>query len=899
MQALVRSIVILGLMGLPTTSFGDELLGDLEELYELTENCSERTEVALRWGMVLRQSPMRSPKRKTLLESVYKKALVPCALESTRAQAIFELGIVAFGDGDFSRAKDLFTQLLNGYREDLLVIDGLYWLGETLSELGELKRARRAYLGVAERSVGEMRGWGLFKSSRLNRPAKVEARNLRRLLDLLFISDDISAKFKRSVADAFASDWARASNQTRGRLRATKRWKRLQGREAASLIRAMGRYFISTSDRYSLNALLVSLRRLNIPGWEFEDRLWTGMLSEQSDWLGWLQKHPELLTEALALQTDSERLGHFADVLEIAIGRSGRGFYEAPQSQIRAVNQWVDSVISVAPSQLFALVKLHQVTRIANEGVTSPFAAAVGLLAKRCLERREMRCASASLPAMLALWSERRPALERERSGSGAPLAEIQLWDALRRGIEGRRLILNREEELAELIELALTFEQLDGFRSFISLIPDDFPDANCEIYRALSSVDRVDIAADFWRETQQTLQRLSASGGSVCRLDSKRLLDRLEARLDLSALPSEESIDELRLKHQGRGGLALILIEDWKRKFEAGNLIEAQGRMTTLLADHGREKEVRRIASEWGDWLERNNNWAGAAEHFANVADAGGKAIAFYALSKAGRAYRLAGNRDASLGMMRKAQERAAQEMNSAGLKKICDYWWRQWLQGDASLAKEVRSCHRTLLQDRLGERCKALTRVWSLEPQNSRADSAFPTPAESVETSDCESARWESFLGGIRKVIDDLGLLRIPPQADEASLSVYLRRLEEIRKVHAPSFRPYLSAMRPVLDSLALAYYYGRFHEALFEGLMQLDDPSLGTSESALWRQELVKRGEPLKAIALSAYQKAQSLRSNKVVHVLEPALQEALLRLEALSSQPALDYLPFPGE
>ena len=47
------------------------------------------------------------------------------------------------------------------------MIDGLYWLGETLSELGDLKRARRAYLGVAERSVGEMRGWGLFKSSRL------------------------------------------------------------------------------------------------------------------------------------------------------------------------------------------------------------------------------------------------------------------------------------------------------------------------------------------------------------------------------------------------------------------------------------------------------------------------------------------------------------------------------------------------------------------------------------------------------------------------------------------------------------------------------------------------------------------------------------------------------------
>ena len=90
---------------------------------------------------------MRSPKRQELLESVYQKALVSCAQPSIRAQAIFELGIVAFGDGDFPRAKELFTQLLNRYRDDLLVIDGLYWLGETLSELGDLKRARRAYLG--------------------------------------------------------------------------------------------------------------------------------------------------------------------------------------------------------------------------------------------------------------------------------------------------------------------------------------------------------------------------------------------------------------------------------------------------------------------------------------------------------------------------------------------------------------------------------------------------------------------------------------------------------------------------------------------------------------------------------------------------------------------------------
>ena len=68
---------------------------------------------------------------------------------------------------------------------------------------------------------------------------------------------------------------------------------------------------------------------------------------------------------------------------------------------------------------------------------------------------------------------------------------------------------------------------------------------------------------------------------------------------------------------------------------------------------------------------------------------------------------------------MMRMAQQRAAQEMNANGLRKICDYWWRQWLQGDESLAQEVRGCHRVLLKDRLGERCLALTRVWSVEPR------------------------------------------------------------------------------------------------------------------------------------------------------------------------------------
>ena len=105
MSTLVRWFTVFSCILIPTVSHGDELLADLEELYTLTENCSEQTEIALRWGMVLRQSPMRSPKRKELLESVYQKALVSCAQPSIRAQAIFELGIVAFGDGDFSERK--------------------------------------------------------------------------------------------------------------------------------------------------------------------------------------------------------------------------------------------------------------------------------------------------------------------------------------------------------------------------------------------------------------------------------------------------------------------------------------------------------------------------------------------------------------------------------------------------------------------------------------------------------------------------------------------------------------------------------------------------------------------------------------------------------------------------
>ena len=119
----------------------------------------------------------------------------------------------------------------------------------------------------------------------------------------------------------------------------------------------MGRYYISTSDRYSLNALLVSLRRLKAPGWEFEDRLWTG-LSAGNDWLGWLEENPDLLREILGDSEDSERLEHLIDVLEIAVGRSGRGSYQAPESQISIANEWAEQAKVVAPGQLFALQAL-------------------------------------------------------------------------------------------------------------------------------------------------------------------------------------------------------------------------------------------------------------------------------------------------------------------------------------------------------------------------------------------------------------------------------------------------------------------------------------------------------------------------------------------------------------
>ena len=166
-------------------------------------------------------------------------------------------------------------------------------------------------------------------------------------------------------------------------------------------------------------------------------------------------------------------------------------------------------------------------------------------------------------------------------------------------------------------------------------------------------------------------------------------------------------------------------------------------------------------------------------------------------------------------------------------------------------------------------------------------------------VTKQDCEAAQWEGFLGEVRLGIQEVGSLELGDGADDRQLAAYLESLESSRKAYAARFAPYLQAKRPVPDALALAYHYGWLHEALYEGLMRLEDPSLGVGQAALWRRKLTRRGEPLRSIALSAYQKALSLRSPQRIHPLESVLQEALLRLEALSTQPALDYLPLPGE
>ena len=903
MSPLVRTFVFFLATVTSATSFADELLRDLEELYDLTSHCEEKSEVALRWGMVLRQSPMQSPERRSLLEAIYSKALEPCAPKAIRAQATFELGIVAFGDGDFPRAKLYFTQLLNTYRDDLLVVDSLYWLGETYSELGDMKRARRAYLGVAERSVGEMRGWGLFKSSRLTKSKSISVRDLVRLLDLLSISSEVSQKFKRSVADAFVADWSKATNQIRGGVRKHRRWRSLTGPDASLLMRSMGRYYIGTSDKYATRSLLASLQRLKVPGWEFEERLWRGLLEEGTPWYAWFNKNPDILTLSLSDSGGVGRLEHVVDVLEIAVGRSSQDGITLRPEQLSAIGAWVKTGSDITNSQLTALLKLHQLGAAALESEKSPLPSYVETLVTRCLEDdgRKLQCSAASLSSVLQLWSSRRSALEREMEGSQSFNEGKRLWELLKKSIESRRVVFSRAEELARLLEFAVVFKEPEGFSAYASLIPDDLPDSNCEITKALSSTDREDVKDIFWEETRSQLERLLKRGLGACQKGAQRLADRIEARLDLVTEVGRGKPESFISKHEGKAGLSLVLIADWRRVFEAGNLEAAQERMSRLLKEHGAEREVRSIATEWGDWLERNNDWLRAAEHYQRVAESGGKAIGFYALSKSGRAYRLAGEPQLSTQMMRQAQQRAMVEMNGTGLEKICDYWWRQWSQGDKTTADDVRACEQALLRDRLGDRCESLVRVWSL-PRSSGEHQALAKETnrvEQVREQDCEAAQWESFLGHVRRAIEQLGESTLEGGIDERQLASYLGGLESTRKAFAEQFDPYLRARRPVLDALALAYYYGRLHEALYEGLMRLEDPSLGAAQGALWRRKLTRRGEPLRSIALSAYQKALSLRSPERIHPLESSLQEALLRLEALSTQPALDYLPLPGE
>jgi len=902
MSSLNRLLLSVCLLGLSDLARADELLRDLEELYGLTSQCEEKAEVALRWGMVLRQSPMPSQKRQTLLESVYSRALEPCASEAIRAQAVFELGIVSFGNGQFRRAKDYFVRLLNEFPDDLLVVDSLYWLAESYSELGDSKRARRAYLGVAERSVGEMKGWGLLKSSRLTKSKAVSVRSLVRLLELLSVSEDISSKFKRAIADAFVADWSRATNQIRGGVRKHRRWRRLDGGDAALLMRSMGRFYIATSKEYAAKSLLASLKRLNVAGWDFEKELWQGLLDSGNAWLSWFEDHPQILVKSLSEDVLGSRLAHLSDVLEIAVGRSSKGNLVLTPEQLSAIKRWALTGEGISSSDLFALVKLNQLGSSALEGEKSPLPDYLEALISRCLEDdgRRLNCSAGSLGAILDLWSSRRSTLERVVDGSQAFLSRKKLWELLRVAIEGRRLVVSREEELATLLEFAVVFEELEGFTAYASLIPDDYPDSNCVLTRALLSVDREDLESKFWSSAQTLLTRLSEQGLQGCEAKVARLQGRIGARLDLAETPGNAPLDSLIEAYDGRAGLSLVLIEAWRRLFEAGNLNEAQARMKTLLDRHGSESEVRSIATQWGDWLERNNNWLRAAEHYQRMAQTGGKAIGFYALSKAGRAYRLAGESERSAALMRQAQERAEAEMNGLGLEKICDYWWRQWTQGDESAAQDVLTCELVLLGDGLGDRCESLVRVFSLPPRDSGAHPSKNAMALPVlKRGDCQAAKWESFLAGVRRVIDALDGQETLSGLDEAEVVDYLADLEATRQSSAREFEPYLAGQRPVLDALALAYYYGRLHEALFDGLMKLDDPSLGTGQAALWRRELSRRGEPLRSIALSGYQKALALRSPEKIHPLETSLQEALLRLEALSTQPALDYLPLPGE
>ena len=76
----------------------------------------------------------------------------------------------------------------------------------------------------------------------------------------------------------------------------------------------------------------------------------------------------------------------------------------------------------------------------------------------------------------------------------------------------------------------------------------------------------------------------------------------------------------------------------------------------------------------------------------------------------------------------------------------------------------------------------------------------------------------------------------------------------------------------------------------------LMRLDDPSLGSSESALWRRELATRGSTQEHCTVSL-QKAIVYGRLEIFMYSSPRCKKHSY-VEALSSQPALDYLPFQG-
>ncbi len=898
MPSLVRYLFFFSMcIGVPKTAFADQLLADLEELYSITEACTEKAEVALRWGMVLRQSPLQSPGKRLELEAIYKRALEPCAHPSMKAQALFELGIVAFGDNDYDSARGYFTRLLNSYSDDLLVVDALYWLGETLTEVGDLRAARNAYLGVARRSVGEMRGWGLFKGSRLSSNGK--SSGLVNLIGLLNQSGSYSPKFRRAVADAFVADWSKASNRVRGAVRKSRAWQRLKSDDAALLTRSMGRYFIGTSNRYALKSLLASLKVVVTSGWEFERELWSGLAERNVDWLLWILSRDDLVMKALGPDQSEVSFSHLVEVFEIALARSNDDLSPLPISKFEELENWSGRASESQGYKVSALLKLFQLMTEHGLDEDNRLERLLEDLALGCLKERSQMtmCGQESLAVLLNIWNVNRSQLERMVEGSAAYVQWMKTWMELRRSIEGRRVVIQRLDELTSLIELAAVFQDTEARTSYISMIPKDYPDANCALVNSFEQVDSPDTSAELWRSTSNALAELGERGLGGCKKRALRLVDRLEVRLDLQNVDRETALGPLLEKHAERGGLALLLIEQWRRAVQDGEIDAAILQMEALLTGYGTEREVRAIATEWGEWLERKGDWLAAGNHYEVLAERGGLNVSFYALSKASRAYRLAGEQERAFAMMRQAQTSAINAMNPTGLSRVCDYWWKQWRGGSDTVANDVIQCHDVLLERSIGDQCRTLTRKFQTVTSPRFPMSQIGSSTFAVKDSDCAEARWLQFLANVRGQIASLLDYTLKDDATDRELSRYLQELERRRFQQQKAFAPFFKGTKRATDSLALAYWYGRFHEVLYERLMGLEDPSLGGTNSALWLAKLSKRGEPLRNVALSAYQKASSFRVRDRVHPLEAELQEALLRLEALSTQPALDYLPFP--